>query len=290
MEWSADASLIAASTWLSGQTVLCDVQRGQPVKSFAPHKELIRSLHMPRDNQHMLVSASHDKTVCLGDIRGPEQIVLDGHAGRVVGAQTVWPYVLSASSDSTIRVWDVRNHSKCVSITTVPSPITSLDISADSTRVCVNTVPGSVLLFDTTDILYSCQSESALAHYWELLGHVNKFWCVGRAYFSPDGTAIATGSEDCCTVVWNVASNTPRPGVAYRSKTNTHWVWDVAWVHQNNESSALSPTLITCSEDRTIAMLGTESLLNDAQISHNAQQHSKLSIGTHVLARWHDSR
>ncbi len=44
-----------------------------------------------------------------------------------------------------------------------------------------------------------------------------------------DGNFLATGSEDGYLMAWDVNSR----NLVYRSRTHSHWVWDLAWLPDN---------------------------------------------------------
>ena len=56
--------------------------------------------------------------------------------------------VLSACSDHNIALWDVRSNKAIFRILAHPEPITSIDISADSTLICSSAYDCYVRLWD----------------------------------------------------------------------------------------------------------------------------------------------
>ena len=55
-----------------------------------------------------------------------------------------------------------------------------------------------------------------------------------------DGKYLATGSEDGFLLVWEVKTGS----LVYRSRTHSHWVWDLAWLPSSVSSLPLSLFLL----------------------------------------------
>ena len=83
-----------------------------------------------------------------------------------------------------IRSWYVHCHYKItiehvlIVLCTEDRPISSFDVS--SSHLAVNTSPGNLFLFSNLDLF----SPSSLPHCSTLRGHANKFWSMGKVYFS----------------------------------------------------------------------------------------------------------
>eukprot|EP00026_Physarum_polycephalum_P001860 Phypoly_transcript_01863.p1 GENE.Phypoly_transcript_01863~~Phypoly_transcript_01863.p1 ORF type:complete len:975 (+),score=155.41 Phypoly_transcript_01863:99-3023(+) len=286
IEWGPDASVVVVATWADGRIEVIDAHENTPVRAYEGHTGIVRALHVPSASPHMLVSASHDKRVILWDFRSDAKKVLEGHSGKVVAARTLHTYsehCIISGGDSTIRVWDIRREDACLHTISVPEdrPISSFDLSR--THLAVNTSPGNLFLFSNLDLF----SPSSLPHCSTLKGHANKFWSMGKVYFSADGEYLATGSEDGFLLVWEVKTGS----LVYRSRTHSHWVWDLAWLPDS--SSFPAPSIVTCSEDFTIAISGVGPGLVHNRVHEwgpVGYKNLRVPYATKVFARWPNGR
>ena len=125
--------------------------------------------------------------------------VLKGHTFRV-NAATFSPdgtRIVSASFDSTVRVWDVESRLEITFEKPLKhnSRVYSAAFSPDGTRIVSASQDGTVKLWDTkngSEIVFE-----------EPLMHNSP---VYSAAFSPDGTRIVSGSKDGTVKIWDVKS------------------------------------------------------------------------------------
>ena len=115
--------------------------------------------------------------------------------------------LVSAGSDSTVRVWDVAAGREQNQLEAQTSVVTDLAFSPDrKTMATVST--------DQTLKLWEVATWRALG---TLRGHLNEVWAVA---FSPDGTTLATGGKDDSVKLWSRRLQ-PEPVVSRPLPTGT---------------------------------------------------------------------
>jgi WD40 repeat protein len=85
-----------------------------------------------------------------------------------------------------------------------------------------------------------------------LQGHSGAVWSVA---WSPDGSQLASASDDRSVIVWDVGS-----GAAVSTlQGHTDWVWSVAWSPDGSQ-------LASASDDRTIQVLSSRFMRPPCQL------------------------
>jgi WD40 repeat protein len=101
--------------------------------------------------------------------------------------------VISASQDSTLRVWDLTHPMiPCIATLTAHTrSVSSVSISPDDTRAISASWDNTLRVWDITHPMIPCIAT--------LTGHAGPVWSVA---ISPDGTRAISGSDDCTLRVW----------------------------------------------------------------------------------------
>ena len=151
------------------------------------------------------------------------------HEGRVRSAafSPDGARIVTASDDTTARVWDAASGHEIASLKGHEGLVRSAAFSPDGARIVTASA-------DTTARVWNAASGHEIA---SLKGHEGPVW---SAAFSPDGARIVTASEDKTARVWNAASGQQIASL----KGHEGSVW----------SAAFSPDgarIVTASEDRT---------------------------------------
>ncbi|MFP4652161.1 MAG: PQQ-binding-like beta-propeller repeat protein, partial [Phormidium sp.] len=147
----------------------------------------------PSDQNYRTVRPIESLSGVLRDIR--LRNTWQAHSGEVTSAEfnRDGTRVVSASSDGTVKLWDVRSGELLHSFEAHSGPVTSAEFNGDGTRVvsASNTDDGTIKLWDvdTGELLHSLEA------------HSNTVW---SAEFDRDGTKVVSASDDGTVKLWDV--------------------------------------------------------------------------------------
>ncbi|CRG89821.1 Vegetative incompatibility protein HET-E-1 [Talaromyces islandicus] len=171
------------------------------------------------------------------NIWSPGLQTLEGHAGSV-GSVTFSPdgqILASASSDSTIKLWNTKTSSELQTLIGHAGWIRSVTFSPD----------GQILASasdDSTVKLWDAKTGSVLQTFE---GHAGS---VGYVAFSPNGQILASAFSDSTIKLWNTKTNSEVQAL----KGHTGWIRSVAF-------SPDEQTLASASDDSTIKLWDAKS-------------------------------
>ncbi|CAL1699545.1 unnamed protein product [Somion occarium] len=244
--------LLAASLH-NGSVQLWNYRMGVLVDRFEEHEGPVRGVAI-HPSRALLVTGGDDYKIKVWDIRPQNRrclFTLHGHLDyvRTVQFHHEMPWILSASDDQTIRIWNSTSRN-CIAILTGHShyvmsaqfhPKEDLVVSAsqDQTvrvwdisglrRSTPNTAPGT---FDTFDNFSTVK--------YVLEGHDRG---VNFASFHPTLPLIVSAADDRQIKIW-------------RMSENRAWEVDACRGHFNNVSTALfhpkHELIVSCGEDKTV--------------------------------------
>ncbi|KAL4254742.1 Coatomer subunit alpha [Abortiporus biennis] len=244
--------LLAASLH-NGSVQLWNYRMGVLVDRFEEHEGPVRGVAI-HPSRALLVTGGDDYKIKVWDIRPQNRrclYTLHGHLDyvRTVQFHHEMPWILSASDDQTIRIWNSTSRN-CIAILTGHShyvmsaqfhPKEDLVVSAsqDQTirvwdisglrRSTPNTAPGT---FDTFDNFSTVK--------YVLEGHDRG---VNFASFHPTLPLIVSAADDRQIKIW-------------RMSENRAWEVDSCRGHFNNVSTALfhpkHELIVSCGEDKTV--------------------------------------
>ncbi|CAJ1328711.1 unnamed protein product [Effrenium voratum] len=198
--------LIAAdnSKFVSGGSdkliFLWDVTSGQVIRKFTGHDRKVNALAFG-PKEEVLLSASHDKTVKVWDMRArghrPMQ-TLTGAVDSVLCLRVYGDEILTGSVDGGLRSYDVRQGQ--VVTDQLLQPIGSISVSNDGQCLLVSTLDSKIHLLEHQD-------GSELMSY---SGHANKKVKVQSA-LDPSDSFVASGSEDGRIFFWELVEGAALP-------------------------------------------------------------------------------
>lgn len=162
----------------------------------------------------------------------PELILQNGHSQRSDGLafSPDGRYLASASSDSTIRIWDATTGNELRALTGHAGAVRTVCFSADGKLLASGGTDGKVKLWDVA-------TGRELA---EFIGHKSR---VNTVAFSRDGKLLASGGIDNSVKVWDVTAKTNTRTL----EGHSGWVNALAFGSDNQ-------TLVSGSADKSIKL------------------------------------
>ena len=194
VSFSPDGRTLASSSE-DGDVILWDLATGNAT-AISGHTEAVWGMAFSPDGS-TLASRSGTKKgkVHIWDaLTGLKTVTLGGH-DRIVRSIAFAPdgtTLASASSDGTVRLWDLGTHS---TIATLPHgfQLSSVSFSPDGNTLASGDFEGNVYLWDV-------KAEEIINIFTELGDNVRML------LFSPDGTALAAGTIEGDVRLWDVAT------------------------------------------------------------------------------------
>lgn len=185
----------------------------QAIATLNRHTHAVKSVAFSPDGQ-ILATGSDDKTVKLWDINTLQEIrTLSGHrhAVKAVSFSQDGKFLASASWDKTIKLWNVNTGTEICQLTGHQLLVTSVAFSPDI-KAGNNTPLIASASFDRTVRLWTPTVESSgFSHNNQFVSHPcyilsDHAWAVLTVTFSPDGSILATGSDDRTIKLWDVTT------------------------------------------------------------------------------------
>jgi len=172
---------------------LWDVSTGQVIRKFVGHDRKVNSLAYG-PNEEVLISASHDKTVRVWDLRARSRTpiqIMDEAKDSVLCVCVAGDTIITGSVDGGLRQYDVRK-GQCV-VDELLQPIGSVSVSNDGQCILVSTLNNTIRLLER-------DNGTELACY---KGHQNQRFKV-RSVLDPSDAYVVSGSEDDKICFWDL--------------------------------------------------------------------------------------
>lgn len=182
-----------ASAGADKQFFVSDVTTGQAIRHFRGHERKVNALALgPKES--VLISASHDKTARIWDLRSSNKgsiQVLDEAKDSLLCVLAEGDEIVTGSVDGVLRRYDLRKGQLCADI--VGQPIGSVSFSNDSQCVLVSTLKDTIHLIER-------ETGNELACY---KGHTNQQYKV-QSVLDPTDACVVSGSEDHRICFWEL--------------------------------------------------------------------------------------
>jgi len=187
---SPDGKLIASGAFYNGAVQIWDSRSHEPVGIPCRHGSRVTSVCFSPDSRWLL-SGSSDKTIRMWDCRTGQEIrsAFLGHTSDVTSVCTDGQRIVSASRDKTIRIWSCDTHQLIWTPIDVAREVFAVALSSDG-HIGAG-VGSDVLIFHI----------ETRQHIASMKGHTGDVLSVT---FSPDGSRIASGSQDGTVRLWDV--------------------------------------------------------------------------------------
>ncbi len=201
LAFSPDGETLASGS--EDRTIrLWDVETQSERACLRGHTGIVAAFSFSQDSR-TLISGGHDGTVRQWTVRDGKTKVIHKQSGAVRSlALSLDGKVLAAGDDKIVRMWDLKANRELPPLALENNgPATSLAISPDGRKLAVAAARSP---------LVSLWDLRAGAQHVLLRGHVDR---VHVLVFSPDGSLLATGSEDRTVRLWDVETGAESLGL-----------------------------------------------------------------------------
>eukprot|EP01111_Echinosteliopsis_oligospora_P010622 TRINITY_DN335_c0_g1_i1.p1 TRINITY_DN335_c0_g1~~TRINITY_DN335_c0_g1_i1.p1 ORF type:complete len:469 (-),score=118.53 TRINITY_DN335_c0_g1_i1:100-1506(-) len=149
---------------------------------------------------NLLVSASSDRTLKLWDVQSGECLqTFDGHTNYVRSLQFEDNKLVSGSADGTIRLWDMTT-GQATGIFRSPSSCAVRDFQFEGNKLVSAFADSTIRIWDLTQAsAITAVENNPSAITGELTGHTLPLWCLRF-----QGHRLVSGSADRSVKVWDM--------------------------------------------------------------------------------------
>ena len=230
--FSPDSTLLAAESG-SRSLTLFDVRTGDkiPLKGSMATARFSRPFFLP-DGKHMACDVSKDDSVRIWDLpTGYERLILKGHTGPIksIAASPDGKWLVSASQDHTVKVWDISSVVDAPLKLTLPQPDKTFSTvwkavrstSRRSLSELQDYASGNRCIAISPNELYIAaeMGDSGSIGIWDVITKkqlAKIFPSSKNIAFSPDGQLLAFPMQDGIHL-WNVLAGKNQLALSYPS-------------------------------------------------------------------------
>jgi WD40 repeat protein/serine/threonine protein kinase len=209
---SPDGSRIASAS-LDHTIKLWNVASSDEIRTLIGHAGVVSSVSFSPDGT-LFASASDDKTIKIWDaVTGTELHTLQGHTLPVncVSFSPDGMSLASASNDGTVKLWNASSGEELRTLKGHDAFIYCVSFSPDGTRLASSSNAFTIKLWDAASgaelytIYHNLMMDWADPKYTDTLNNFSK---VRSVHFSPDGSRLASASNDGTIELWDAANGT----------------------------------------------------------------------------------